>query len=84
MALKWDEICTSRQTANVGEILWLEVTPREAREDWEWRAFDSKADLIAGGARGGRGPEPAKSAAEAFAREWIAAQAAALGRGAAA
>ena len=82
MPLNWTPNLTTGPNfeAQVGEILWLEVASNDAREEWEWRAFDSKGDLIAGGTRGGR-QDAAKSAAEQFAREWIAAQAAALGDG---
>lgn len=67
-----------RETANVGALLWLEVSPNEERQEWDWFAYDLQGLELATGTDDGRGAEHAKAQAEAFARRWIKEQAAAL------
>lgn len=80
--LKWTTADRShRETANVGALLWLAVSPCEVRQEWDWRVDTYDGRLIGEGTDDGRGVEHAKTQAEAFARQWIAAQATALGDG---
>lgn len=78
--LEWTDVRNWHE-ANVGELLSLEVRPCEVRQEWDWAAFSAEGYRIGEGTDDGRGVEHAKAQAEAFAREWIAAQAAALSPG---
>lgn len=65
----------------VSNGLLLRLCPSEERQEWDWYAYDLQGLELGTGTDDGRGVEHAKAQAEAFAREWIAEQAVALGDG---